>query len=52
MFLGLSPYLTAFEVFANPSRLARLLLGMRQFAEFDTREIWYAEFTWDHRFYS
>lgn len=41
--LGLSPYLTAFEVFANPSRLARLLLGMRQFAVFDIHNLWYVQ---------
>ena len=40
--LGLSPFLTAYEVFTNPSCLARLLLAMRQFSNFNVHKLWYA----------
>jgi len=42
--LGLSPFLTTLEVFANPSRVGRLLLAMRQFAKFDIEMLWYSLF--------
>ena len=38
---GLSPFLTALEVFTNRSRTARLLLAMYQFAKFDIKDLWY-----------
>lgn len=37
---GLSPFLTAYEVFTNPSRVARLLLAMYQFAKCDIETLW------------
>jgi hypothetical protein len=40
-YAGLSPFLTTFEVFTVPSRIGRLLLGMRQFAVFDIDGLWY-----------
>jgi len=44
--LGLSPFLTTLEVFTNPSRIARLLLAMRQFATFDVEQLWYGLNNW------
>jgi hypothetical protein len=38
---GLSPFLTTLEVFTNPSRVARLLLAMREFAKFEVEDLWY-----------